>query len=76
MVYANTDGGSVCFTDVEEWYETVAYLLQLCGIFLVGIFQQVERLHFVHIVSGVDAHFFHFFGCGIGRTRVKMDVGD
>ena len=76
VVHADADGGSVCFADVKKWNETVAYLLQFCGIFLIGIFQQVERLHFVDIVSGVDTHFLHLFGSGVGRTWVEMDVGD
>ena len=76
MIYANADGGSVFFTNVEERDKTVAYLLQFGGIFFVGVFQKVKCFYFVNVVTGVDTYFFHHFGGGIGCSGVEMYVGN
>ena len=59
----------------EEGDEAVAYLLQLPGILLVGVFQVLEGAGGIHIVARVDAHLLHILGGHVGHAGVEVYVG-
>ena len=75
MVYANAYGRVVFATDIEERHETCIYLLNLFGIFFVGIFQLFEGASRVYIVAGIYAYLLGI-QCGhVGHVSVEMHVG-
>ena len=57
MVHADADGSMVLLADIKEGDKAVVYLLQLLGIFLIGILQMLESTCCIHIVSRIDAYF-------------------
>ena len=75
VVHADTDGCVVFLADLDKGKQFLLDLLQLVGIFLVGIFQMFESTSRVDIVAGIDAHLLTILGGDIGRMSREVDVG-
>ena len=65
----------VLLTNIQEGDELLLYLLQLCGILLIGIFQMLERTTGIHVVAGIDTYLLTILGGHIGHMSRKVNVG-
>ena len=61
--------------DGEQLFEALFQACEFGGIFLVGVFQMLERAGRVDIVARIDAHFLHDAGRHVGHFRIEMHVG-
>ena len=76
VVHADAHGGVVLLTDIDKRHELLLNLLQLCGIFLVGVLQVLERAPGIYVVAGVDAHFLAILGSDVGGVGGEMNIGN
>ena len=74
MIYAYAKRRSVFATNVKQTREALLEALEFGSIFLVRIFQRLERTSGVHIITWVDAHLLNHRSCHICHIRVKMHV--
>ena len=74
VVHTDTYGCVMCLTDVDEGDEFFLNLLQLVGIFLVGIFQMFEGTAGIYIVARIDAYFLTIEGGDISGVGREMDI--
>ena len=74
MVHADTYCRMVLLADVQERNEFCLDLLQLSCIFLVGIFQMLERTTRIDIVAWINAYFLTVERCYISGMGRKMDI--
>ena len=63
-------------TDIKEWDETIANLLDLKCIFLVGIFEFHESTTRINIVAGIDSNLLDNLSCYIGNCSIEVDIGN
>ena len=75
MVDTDADCCMMLLADVEEWHETLANLLYLLCVFLVGVFEFLECASRIDIVAWVDAHLLDNACCHISHIGIEMDVG-
>ena len=64
----------VRLADVQKRHELPLNLLQLGGIFLIGIFQVLKGTAWVDIVTGIDAHLLAVKGSDISRMSREMHI--
>ena len=74
MIYAYAKRSSVFATNVQEAREALFQALEFGSIFLVRIFQRLERTSGVHIITWVDAHLLNHRSCHICHIGVEMHV--
>ena len=74
MVYANAYSGMVFLADIDERHQFVLDLLQFCSIFLIRVFQMLERTSRVDIVARIDAHLLTVEGSHISGMSREMHV--
>ena len=76
VVHADAKRRSMLTTDGEQAQKTLFQTAKLGGIFLIGVLQMLELAGRVHIVAGIDAHFFdNAAGSHIGHVRIEMHIG-
>ena len=75
MEMTDADGSMVLLADIKEGDKAVVYLLQLLGIFLIGILQMLESTCCIHIVSRIDAYFFYILCRHVRYLRIEVNVG-
>ena len=75
MVHSDAHGRVVLLTDIEEGHELRLDLLEFGGIFLIGIFEVLERTSGVDIVARIDAYLLAVEGCDIGCMGREVDIG-
>ena len=74
MVDTDADCCMMLLADVEEWHETLANLLYLLCVFLVGVFEFLKCAPWIDIVTRVDAHLLDYACCHISHISIEMDV--
>ena len=76
VVHTQANGRMMRLADVEERNEATAYLLDLLGILLVGIFELLERTTGIDVIARIDADLLDNPGSDIGHRRIEMDIGN
>ena len=74
MVHADADGRVMLLTYMKERDELRLDLLQLLGIFLVGVLQVLEGTSWVDVVAGIDTHLLTILCSDISRMCREVDV--
>ena len=74
MVHADADGCMILLADIEEWNESVFYLLQFVSIFLVGIFLLDELAGRINIVARIDTHLLAVESSNVGNVRIEVNI--
>ena len=74
MVHADADGCMILLADIEEWNESVFYLLQFVSIFLIGIFLLDELAGRINIVARIDTHLLAVESSNVGNVRIEVNI--
>ena len=74
MVYTDAYGGTVLTAYIQEGDETVTYALYLLRIFIICLFQMLERACRIHIIARIDAYLLHISGGYICYGGVEMYI--
>ena len=64
------------FADIKQACETLPQPPEFGLVFLFGIVNMFEFACGVNVVTGVDAHFFHYLCRRIRYIGLKMHIGD
>ena len=75
VVHPDAHCRAVGATNVEKLHKALFQAQQFGGILLVGVFQTLECARRIHIIAGVDAHFFHNGGSHVGHLRIEVHIG-